>query len=154
MDTRGNLKSDTSSNQKRSGKRRKAREFVLNVLYYYELTGDNFEILDRYLKNSNKETKEYASRLMKETMDNLSRIDSKLKEVIDNWEFKRIAIIDKSILRFATAEILFFPDIPVKVSIDEAVEIAKKFSTENSGGFVNGILDEIARRENLLEEKE
>jgi transcription antitermination factor NusB len=155
MDNRSNLKKEPSD-KKRVGKRRKAREMVLNGLYYYELTGENLDILVEYInksKNINKQTKAYARRLIEETMNNLSSIDNKLKEVIDNWEFKRIAIIDKSILRFATAEILFFPDIPVKVSIDEAVEIAKKFSTENSGGFVNGILDEIAKRENLLEGK-
>ena len=133
--------------------RRKAREIVLNALYYYEITGnDTVTIIQKITnkKSVNKAIKDYAKRLLEETMKNLDTIDKKLKEIIKNWDLNRVAIIDKSILRFATAEILFSPDIPVKVSIDEAVEIAKTYSTENSGRFVNGILDEIARSENLL----
>ncbi len=135
--------------------RRKAREIVLNALYYYEMTGnDTVTIIQKITnkKNVNKAIKDYAKRLLEETMKNLDTIDKKLKKIIKNWDLNRVAIIDKSILRFATAEILFSPDIPVKVSIDEAVEIAKTYSTENSGRFVNGILDEIARSENLLDE--
>ena len=140
------------------GKRRKAREIVLNELYYYEITGDNTHRLispSEKKGDSEREIENYARRLLGETMKNIDIINEKLKEIIKNWNLNRIAIIDISILRFATAEIIFFPDIPAKVSIDEAVEIAKKFSTENSGSFINGILDKIARGENLLvEDKE
>ena len=135
--------------------RRKAREIVLNALYYYEITGnDTVTIIQKITnkKSVNKAIKDYAKRLLEETMKNLDTIDKKLRKIIKNWDLNRVAIIDKSILRFATAEILFSPDIPVKVSINEAVEIAKTYSTENSGRFVNGILDEIARSENLLDE--
>lgn len=136
------------------GKRRKAREVVLNALYYYEIAEEDIDtILEQITrkKGVNKKIKDYAKRLLEVTIRNLDTIDKKLKKIITNWDLNRVAIIDKSILRFASAEMLFLPDIPVKVSIDEAVEIAKKYSTENSGSFVNGILDEIARRENLLE---
>lgn len=136
------------------GKRRKAREIVLNALYYHEMAGDDISILLQHISKKrgvNKEIKDYAKRLLEKTMKNLDRIDKKLTKIIKNWDLHRVAIIDKSILRFATAEILFLPDIPVKVSIDEAVEMAKKYSTENSGRFVNGILDEIARSENLID---
>lgn len=136
------------------GKRRKAREIVLNALYYHEMAGDDIGILLQHISKKrgvNKEIKDYAKRLLEETMKNLDQIDKKLTEIIKNWDLHRVAIIDKSILRFATAEILFLHDIPVKVSIDEAVEMAKKYSTENSGRFVNGILDEIARSENLID---
>ncbi|TES89792.1 MAG: transcription antitermination factor NusB, partial [Candidatus Cloacimonadota bacterium] len=134
------------------GGRRKAREMVLNGLYYHEMTGIDSTSLLQHVANKkvmDKEIKEYATRLLEETMKNLIVIDKKLTKIIKNWDLDRVAVIDKCILRLATAELLFFPDIPVKVSIDEAVEIAKKYSTENSGGFVNGILDEIAREENL-----
>jgi len=137
------------------GGRRKAREMVLNGLYYHEMTGIDSTSLLQHVANKivlDKEIKEYATRLLEETMKNLIVIDKKLTKIIKNWDLDRVAVIDKCILRLATAELLFFPDIPVKVSIDEAVEIAKKYSTENSGGFVNGILDEIAREENLFEE--
>ncbi len=135
------------------GKRRKAREIVLKTLYYYEISGDDKESLLQNIierKGVNKTITDYAIRLLKETMNNLEIIDKKLVKIIKNWDLQRVAIIDKSILRLAVAEILFFSDIPVKVSIDEAVEIAKEYSTENSGRFVNGILDEIARSENLI----
>ncbi|MCK4577089.1 transcription antitermination factor NusB [candidate division WOR-3 bacterium] len=135
------------------GKRRKAREIVLKTLYYYEISGDDKESLLQNIikrKGINKTITDYAIRLLKETMNNLEMIDKKLVKIIENWDLQRVAIIDKSILRLAVAEILFFSDIPVKVSIDEAVEIAKEYSTENSGRFVNGILDEIARSENLI----
>lgn len=136
------------------GKRRKAREIVLNALYYHEMADDDMSILLQHISKKrgvNKEIKDYAKRLLEKTMKNLDTIDKKLTKIIKNWDLHRVAIIDKSILRFATAEILFLPDIPVKVSIDEAVEMAKKYSTENSGRFVNGILDEIARSENLID---
>ncbi|MCK4234357.1 transcription antitermination factor NusB [candidate division WOR-3 bacterium] len=135
------------------GKRRKAREIVLKTLYYYEISEDDKESLLQNIierKGVNKTITDYAIRLLKETMNNLEIIDKKLVKIIKNWDLQRVAIIDKSILRLAVAEILFFSDIPVKVSIDEAVEIAKEYSTENSGRFVNGILDEIARSENLI----
>ncbi|OQX51643.1 MAG: transcription antitermination factor NusB [Candidatus Cloacimonas sp. 4484_209] len=135
------------------GKRRKAREIVLDVLYYYEIASESRNsLLERITqkKGISKEIKEYATRLLSTTIENLEVIDSKLKKIIKNWDLDRVAIIDKSIMRFASAEILFLPDIPVKVSIDEAVELAKKYSTENSGSFVNGILDKIARQANLL----
>lgn len=138
------------------GKRRKAREIVLNALYHHEMAGDDISILLHHISKKrgvNKEIKDYAKRLLEKTMKNLDTIDKKLTKIIKNWDLHRVAIIDKSILRFATAEILFLPDIPVKVSIDEAVEMAKKYSTENSGRFVNGILDEIARSENLIDTK-
>jgi N utilization substance protein B len=139
------------------GKRRKARELVLNSLYYYEISGESKSTILESVKRKrglNKMIKEYAQRLLEETLNNLEIIDKRLSEIITNWDLQRVALIDKSILRFATAEILFLPDIPVKVSIDEAVEIAKEYSTENSGRFVNGILDEIGRQEDLIERRE
>ncbi len=135
-------------------KRRKARETVLNLLYLYEVTNGEKNNLLGQIENEkklDKKTKQFAKRLLENTLSNIETIDGKLKHVINNWNFDRIAIIDKCILRFSVTEMLFLPDIPVKVSIDEAVEIAKRFSTENSGAFVNGILDEIAHSEKLLE---
>jgi len=138
------------------GKRREARETVLNVLYYYEIDKcDITKLLEQipHQKDVNKKLSDYIKRLIEATIKNLDTIDKKVKKAVENWDMDRIAIVDKSILRFATAEILYFPDIPIKVSIDEAVEIAKKFSTEKSGAFINGILDKIARSENLLEKR-
>ncbi|MEW6041903.1 MAG: transcription antitermination factor NusB, partial [Elusimicrobiota bacterium] len=76
--------------------------------------------------------------------ENRTRIDTIIQERSENWEINRVALLDKNILRIAIAEIFFIDDIPEKVSINEAIELAKKYSTENSGKFVNGILDSIA----------
>jgi N utilization substance protein B len=135
------------------GKRRKAREVVLNALYFREMSGDCLEKLTNRIQENQEvkeEVRDYATRLLRETVKNLESIDKHLSDIIKNWDFQRVAMIDKCILRFASAEILYFPDIPVKVSIDEAVEIAKAYSTEHSGRFVNGILDEIAHRAKLI----
>jgi len=70
-------------------------------------------------------------------------LDKMIKERVDNWEMDRIALIDKLLLRIGISELLFFPDIPPKVSINEVIEIAKDFSTSKSGKFINGILDAI-----------
>jgi N utilization substance protein B len=135
------------------GKRRRAREIVLHALYFREMSGEDLDALIVRIQDGTdvkEDVKEYAKRLLEETIHNLASIDGRLADIIKNWDFQRVAIMDRCILRFAAAEILFLPDIPVKVSIDEAVEIAKTYSTEHSGRFVNGILDEIARRANLI----
>lgn len=135
------------------GKRREARVLVLHTLYYREMSGERLNTLIERIQDAqevNGDVRDYAQRLLEETVKNLTSIDARLADIIKNWDYERVAIMDKCILRFASAEILFFPDIPVKVSIDEAVEIAKTYSTEHSGRFVNGILDEIARRANLI----
>jgi N utilization substance protein B len=134
------------------GKRRRAREVVLNALYLREMSGEALSELICRIKDADctEEIKEYATRLLEVTLNNLEAIDTNLTAIIKNWDLGRVAIIDRCVLRLAAAEILYVPDVPVKVSIDEAVEIAKTYSTENSGKFVNGILDEIARRAHLI----
>ncbi len=135
------------------GKRRKARELVLHALYFREVSGEAAQTLNNRIEEHSDENREvigYAQRLMKVVIENLPAIDARLAEIIKNWDFQRVALMDKCILRFASAEILFLKDIPTKVSIDEAVEIAKMYSTEHSGKFVNGILDEIARQADLI----
>ncbi len=126
------------------GKRRKAREVVLQALYESEFsdrTGE--EILEDQIsrRSSTGETVDYAQELFQRTLDNLEELDIKIKAALENWEMGRVSIIDKNILRFALAEILFFPQIPSKVIINEAIEIAHKYSSEDAGKFVNGILD-------------
>lgn len=94
---------------------------------------------------SNASMEDFASQLTARTMKNISQIDSILGKFADNWALDRMASLDRSILRFATCELLFFPDIPVNVTINEAIELAKRYSTERSCEFVNGILDKIQR---------
>lgn len=130
------------------GKRRRAREFALEVLYRIEIAEDELEfVLSNHFasKSVDDETRAFAESLVKQVMNHLGDIDKLISDTAKNWDLVRIAIIDKNILRFAIAELLYFPDIPMKVTIDEAIEVAKKYSTPDSGRFVNGILDKIAK---------
>jgi len=98
--------------------------------------------------NSNRapeEVRQFASDLINGTLENLERIDNIIREHATNWKLDRIALVDKNILRLAIHELLYRDDIPPAVTINEAVEIAKKFSTPRSGKFVNGILDKVKK---------
>ncbi|HEY9069646.1 MAG TPA: transcription antitermination factor NusB [Candidatus Ozemobacteraceae bacterium] len=91
------------------------------------------------------ETEQFARDLVDRTVEHQGEIDRILSKYADNWTIDRMASLDRCILRFATCELLHFPEIPVNVSINEAIELAKKFSTERSCEFVNGILDKVQR---------
>jgi N utilization substance protein B len=90
-----------------------------------------------------KADREFADNLVHRVLANKDELDKKIKERVANWEMNRIALIDKILLRMGICEILYFPDIPPKVSINEVIEIAKIYSTGGSGKFINGILDAI-----------
>jgi transcription antitermination factor NusB len=129
------------------GKRRKARELALQALYAFELSGDP---IDRILAgipdrgSVSREIEEFAVSLSSRTVQHLAEIDQVIARKVQRWELSRIAVVDKTILRLAICELLYFPDIPQKVSINEAIELAKIYSTKESGRFVNGILDSVA----------
>ena len=86
---------------------------------------------------------QFAVRLVEGALEHLESIDARLQSVTRNWDLKRMAIVDRNVLRMAVYELVWCSDVPHKVAINEAIEIGKKFSTANSGGFVNGILDRI-----------
>lgn len=137
--------------------RREAREVVLWTLYRMETTGDTLEeaysdIYENWSRLSFDEV--YARRLLEKIITNTEHTNVVLKSIVKNWDIERIAIIDRSILRIAICEILYFDDIPPKVSIDEAIEIAKIYSTPDSGKFVNGILDKVAKRKKEQKQRE
>ena len=126
--------------------RRRARELTLQACYAHELSGNDPEIILQQVVLSKDEppaVSAFAEQLFRRTIANVVEYDEIIKQKAINWEFSRIAILDKLILRMAICEFLDFEEIPPKVSIDEAIEIAKKFSTEKSGRFVNGILDAV-----------
>lgn len=128
------------------GYRRTAREIALQALYATEFSGRSIdEVLKDELVNRSEEQNviSFALELADKTNDHLKEIDLLIKKRSDNWEFDRIATIDRLVLRMAICEFLYFEDIPPKVSIDEAIEISKTYSTEQSGRFINGILDSI-----------
>jgi transcription antitermination factor NusB len=125
------------------GKRRRAREKALIALYRMDIREESDEVILKELSAEGLDP--YTRALVKKTSTHLKKIDSLIQKVAENWKFQRIAIIDRIILRFAICELLYFPEVPKKVTIDEAIEIAKKYSTKESGRFVNGILDQIAK---------
>ncbi len=130
------------------GKRRKAREIVLQALYENEFSDRSpGEILASQVdrRTPGDDTTEHATKLFAATLDNLDAIDDAIEGAVENWEIERVALVDKNILRLALAEILYFPEIPSKVIVNEAIEIAHRFSTEDAGRFINGILDRFIK---------
>ena len=129
----------------KKSQRRGLRERCLQILYAYEMNGEGLSnILDGLLTDiQNENDKEFCEKIVNNAVANAKNIDDMIKVRVNNWEMDRIALMDKLLLRIGITELLFFPDIPPKVSINEVIEIAKDFSTSNSGKFLNGILDAI-----------
>jgi N utilization substance protein B len=131
-----------------SGRRRKSRELALQLLYQNDLAGTEPEEMflrtDEY-SGARPDVQEYASRLLLGTLACKDELDAKLSERSEHWRLGRMPAVDRNLLRLALYELLYETDTPHAVVIDEAVEIAKKFSTPSSGPFVNGVLDGIRR---------
>ncbi|MDZ7763888.1 MAG: transcription antitermination factor NusB [Melioribacteraceae bacterium] len=125
--------------------RRHLREKSLQILYAYEMNGEGLQnLIDGILADIiNPNDKEFSSKLVNSVLANYKELDDKIAERVNNWEMDRIALIDRILLRIGIAELFYFSDIPPKVSINEVIEIAKDYSTSNSGKFINGILDAI-----------
>jgi N utilization substance protein B len=125
--------------------RRAVREAVLQALYSFEVgQNDAKDVIKDVIKPQLAEDKEglkFAEKLFLRSLDQRETADEIITAHINNWEIGRLAMLDKQILRLALCEFLVFEDIPTKVTINEAIEIAKKYSTQKSGKFVNGILD-------------
>ncbi|MGE5860656.1 MAG: transcription antitermination factor NusB [Ignavibacteria bacterium] len=126
-------------------KRRLVREQILQILYAYEMNKDSLSLLMNELNKdiNSSADREFAGKLIHEVIQHKLDLDNLIRQRVDNWEMNRIALIDKILLRMGLCELLYFPDIPPKVSINESIEIAKEFSTSGSGKFINGILDAI-----------
>lgn len=128
------------------GKRRKSREHALKILYRRDITNEDIdEIIKNYWEenNINSGITGFSELLVKGTVNNLEKIDNYIEKVSEHWALDRMGVIDRNILRISVHELLFMEDIPSKVTIDEAIEIAKKFGTDDSANFVNGLLDKI-----------
>lgn len=126
-------------------KRRKLREKVLQILYAFEMRGSDLnEIIEDQLLGIKKEDdKKFCTDLINYVIANREYIETKIEKRLVNWDVKRIAVIDKILLRIGIGELLSAKDIPTKVTINEIIEIAKEYSTSKSGKFVNGILDAV-----------
>ena len=147
-------------------KRTRSREFALQVLYEIDVAGPALRdaLQDFWLDRSDlalshdekeaveqdkqePEIREYTERLTEGTLDKLSTIDPTIERYAENWSMGRMACVDRNILRLAVYEMLFVEEIPLKVAINEAVELAKRYGEADSSKFVNGILDRIAKTE-------
>jgi N utilization substance protein B len=126
-------------------KRRIVREKVLQILYAYEMNKESLQPLSlEILKDVTDDTdRTFAQELIRKVLSNIEDLDEKIIKRVTNWEMNRIALIDKILLRIGICELLYFPDIPPKVSINESIEIAKDYSTAGSAKFINGILDAV-----------
>ncbi len=127
-------------------RRTRARERAVQDLYILDLRGP--EVMDQLVSflqegSRDREVQEFALRLITGTRDTMDVVDKKLSSVARNWEISRMAVVDRNILRMAIFELLYCDDIPPKVTINEAIELGKRFSTANSGSFINGILDRV-----------
>ena len=126
--------------------RRIARELVLQGLYAEEMTRDSPDKIVEDLKRKStfdEESSTFFERLLTTTIKQRDWTTSLIKERLENWDLSRVALIDRLVLQMMITEMVFFDDVPPKVSIAEGVEIVRKFSTDESSGFVNGILDSV-----------
>ena len=132
-------------------KRTKARECALKIMYAIDITNeDPKKCIDVFWQNHEEvdaEIKSFADSLVMGVYNNREMIDKLVSASTTNWQLKRMAVIDRNILRFATYELLFMEDVPPKVSINEAIDIAKRYGDKDSGKFVNGVLDKINKTE-------
>lgn len=130
------------------------REAVFQALYSVHISHENeAKILDdiqgRY--NFDDDIKQYVTTLFLKTIENKKFIVETISKYLENWEWSRVALLDQLILQMATAELFYIDDVPPKVTIAEAIEIAKQYSTSDSSAFVNGILDTIYKEQKKME---
>jgi N utilization substance protein B len=132
-------------------RRTRARELAMQILFQFDLRGEPYdaeagkEALAMCAEESGAEPEvvEFATRLVEGTLAHRDEIDVRLKGVTRNWDLRRMTGVDRNVLRMAVYELMYCADVPPKVAINEAIDLGKKFSTANSGGFVNGILDRV-----------
>jgi N utilization substance protein B len=131
------------------GPRRKAREYALQMLFQWDITHDNVDqIAVTFFQNQDEETvavAAFARALVAGTVEHVEEIDRLIQRHADNWRLDRMAVVDRNVLRLATQEFLYDKETPRTVVINEAIEIARRFSTQESPQFINGILDSIKK---------
>jgi len=133
--------------------RRRGREVALQALYWVESSGDPFEKAVQgasEMAHLDAPSRAFAVRLGAETLARREALDAMIAEVAEHWDVQRLARVDRAVIRMALAEMLCFDDIPVKVSIDEAIELGRRFGGEESPGFINGILDAIVKKRGIV----
>ncbi len=126
------------------GHRRKAREIALQVLYQIDASKIDVDEAIALFRDSfgmPQELVEFSTQLIKSTLDHIEEIDALIKNCSEHWSLERMSTVDKNILRMAVCEFLYCDDIPPKVTLNEAIDIGKNYGSDNSGSFINGILD-------------
>jgi N utilization substance protein B len=132
--------------------RRRARELALKLLYENDASGESPEETLSKIKcwcspRDSESVLDYCQKVVRTVLGFRGEIDERVAAVAENWRLDRMSIVDRNIIRLAVAEMLYCPDIPPKVSINEAIDIARKYGDEDSGRFVNGILDRLIPRD-------
>jgi N utilization substance protein B len=128
--------------------RRKSREYAMQMLYQWELGGNTPEQVGATFfqeRGADSEVESFARDLFQNVVNNVDRLDQLVREHAENWHLERIAAVDRNILRVALCELLYHPETPPNAAINEALEIARRFSGEHSVKFVNGVLDAIRK---------
>jgi N utilization substance protein B len=129
------------------GKRHRGREVALQVLYGIDLTGEDPKVaFERAIESFSltPETSDFALSLVRGVVESRERLDTLIGQVSEHWRLDRMSVVDRNILRLAAYELAHAPDVPTRVVLDEAIEIAKAFGTEASPAFINGVLDRLA----------
>ena len=147
----GGYRDGESDTKKIMRKRTHSRELALQILYQIDIKHSELsEVLEDFWRENSKEdtlSRNYTEKLVRGTIGKLGEIDKTIERFTENWAIGRMAFVDRNILRLSTYEILYVEDIPLKVAINEAVELAKRYGESDSSKFVNGILDKIAKTE-------
>lgn len=128
------------------GIRRKSREFAMQALFYMDTMHNiSSELIDGFCENflSSQKANTFTINLIRGVIENREEIDTIIERFSSHWKIGRMPCVDRNVLRIAVFELLFCQDIPPKVSINEAIDIGKRYGTEESGAFINGILDTI-----------
>lgn len=131
------------------GDRRRGRELALQMLYRHELSGEQTDGLEEdfeALRKVDQQVRTFSLGLFGGVVEHLTEIDAELEQQTSNWRLDRLAAVDRNILRLATFELLFETQTPPAVVINEAIEIAKRFGSDQSPRFINGVLDGLRRR--------
>ncbi|MBN2802858.1 MAG: transcription antitermination factor NusB [Deltaproteobacteria bacterium] len=128
--------------------RRRAREVVLQMLFQLEASGNSPQQVISSFKSSFGDSElpdDYSNKFFNSIAGDIPSLDDTIKKASDNWRLERMSRVDRNIMRMGVFELIFEPETPIKIVINEAVELAKKFGTEESASFVNGVLDRIAK---------
>ena len=137
------------------GSRHQARERALQILFQYDIHGKPGVWLDEFWKplKDDPETKAFAERIVQGVLDHKAEVDALIGQYAKNWTISRMQVVDRNILRMGTYELLWMDEIPAKVTVNEAIELARDFGDDEASKFVNGILDKILTMEPTLKQK-